>query len=83
MQDRGCGAQEGITRASRPENGYLTVRVISDSNSRPAVGEPSRFTCTLEGVDNRGIVVSYESGTRRITRFYSWRAVPYAKPGQI
>ena len=40
-------------------------------------GEPGRFACTLGGVDDRGIVVGYESGTQRITRFYAWRTVPY------
>ena len=40
-------------------------------------GEAGRFKCNLEGVDDRGIVVSYESDTNKVTRFYPWHAVPY------
>jgi hypothetical protein len=40
-------------------------------------GEPGRFQCTLEGVDDRGIVVSYEKNTTKMTRFYHWHAVSY------
>jgi hypothetical protein len=40
-------------------------------------GESSRFQCILEGVDDRGIVVSYEKDANKITRFYHWHAVSY------
>ena len=40
-------------------------------------GEPGRFKCTLEGTDDRGIVVSYQSNASKITRFYPWHAVTY------
>ncbi len=40
-------------------------------------GEPGRFKCTLEGVDDRGIVVSYRSNASEMTRFYPWHTVPY------
>ena len=40
-------------------------------------GESGRFKCTLCGADGKGVVVSYESGTKTMTRFYPWHSVPY------
>jgi ribosome maturation factor RimP len=41
--------------------------------------ESHRFSCTLESVDDRGIIVSYQRredpGTHR--RFYPWHSVRY------
>jgi hypothetical protein len=50
---------------------------VRDATFALGCGEPGRFRRTLEGVDERTIVVSYESGARRITRFYAWHAVAY------
>ena len=50
---------------------------VRDATFALGSGEPGRFRRTLEGVDERGIVVSYESGARRITRLYARHAVVY------
>lgn len=46
-------------------------------------GDPGRFECTLEGVDDIGIVVSYEKNDLKITRFHPWHSVPYINLGSI
>ncbi len=40
-------------------------------------GRIGRFTCTLEGVDAYGIVVSYEKDAKKRNRFCPWHAVIY------
>ena len=38
-------------------------------------GQNARFTCTLEGVDAYGILVSYEKNAQKWNRFLPWHAV--------
>jgi len=38
-------------------------------------GRIGRFTCTLEGVDAYGILVSYEKNAQKWNRFLPWHAV--------
>ena len=38
-------------------------------------GRMARFTCTLEGVDTYGILVSYEKNAQKWNRFLPWHAV--------
>jgi len=40
-------------------------------------GRIGRFTCTLEGVDAYGILVSYEKDAQQRDRFFPWHAVIY------
>ena len=40
-------------------------------------GEPGRFECTLEGLDDRGIVLSYEENAKKITRFFPWPSIVF------
>jgi ATP-dependent Clp protease ATP-binding subunit ClpA len=69
--------REGQTEPSGKTIEAWVGRQVSVAVENMGNGEPGRFTCSLEGADDRGIVVSYESGTQRITRFYAWHAVPY------
>ena len=72
----------GYPREDRMATSGKTVsawvgRSVSVAVENTGSGEPGRFKCTLDGADERGIVVSYESGTKTLTRFYPWHAVPY------
>ncbi|MDP9474179.1 MAG: hypothetical protein M3R38_00485 [Actinomycetota bacterium] len=72
----------GYPREDRTASSGKTIEAWAGRHVSVAVenmgnGEPGRFTCTLEGVDERGIVVSYQSDTSRMTRFYPWRTVSY------
>jgi len=40
-------------------------------------GRIGRFTCTPEGVDAYGILVSYEKNAQKWNRFLPWHAVIY------
>jgi len=72
----------GYPREDRRETSGKTIEAWVGQRVSVAVenmgnGESGRFKCTLEGVDGRGIVVSYESDTKKMTRFYPWHAIPY------
>jgi ATP-dependent Clp protease ATP-binding subunit ClpA len=72
----------GYSRGDQSETSGKTIEAWVGCQVRVAVenmgnGEPGRFMCTLEGVEARGISVSYESGTQRTTRFYSQHSIPY------
>jgi hypothetical protein len=50
----------------------VTVGMLRD------MGVVGRFGCTLEGVDESGIVVGYDSKDgEKMTRFYPWHTVLY------
>jgi len=42
-------------------------------------GEGGWFGCTLEGVDESGVVLSYEKDAQKMIRFYPWHAVLYVQ----
>ena len=72
----------GYPREDRPATSGKTVsawvgRQVSVAVENTGGGEPGRFKCTLDGADERGVVVRYGSGTATMTRFYPWHAVPY------
>ncbi len=72
----------GYPREDRAATSGKTVgawvgRRVSVTVENTGRGEPGRFKCTLDGADDRGIVVSCESGTKTMTRFYPWHAVAY------
>lgn len=69
--------REDRTATSGKTVGAWVGRRVSVAVENTGSGEPGRFKCTLDGADERGIVVSYESGTDTVTRFYPWHAVPY------
>ncbi len=49
------------------------VQVSSLRGDEP--GRIGRFTCTLEGVDDYGVLVSYEKDAKKRNRFWPWHAV--------
>jgi hypothetical protein len=73
---------EGRTAASGKTIEAWVGRHVSVAVENMGNGEPGRFQCTLDGLDDRGIVVSYESGTKKMTRFYPWHSVPYINLAQ-
>jgi len=69
--------QEDRTATSRKTLEAWVGQRVSVAVNDMGNGESGRFKCTLEGVDDRGIVVSYESDAKNMTRFYPWHTVPY------
>jgi hypothetical protein len=64
------------------ENKNLNAWIGKDVSLHPAQPEQDvpRFRCTLEGVEDRGLVVSYsgrDDPEKTHYRFYPWRNVLY------